>query len=142
MRLLAIFLFLGLAAAAQARDVVPAERRIHPWDAQIPACQDPAVLEKITAAFASREDRFWTPGLRLLAYEDIRRIGWRSNGLDFIPRRFCTGVATVSDGRKRRVNYVVREDLGPIGATWDVSWCVVGLDRHLADAPECRLERP
>jgi hypothetical protein len=139
------FLTLAIVAAtsvAQARDVVPAERRILPWDAGIPACQDPSVLSSITAAFASREDKFWTEGLRVLGFEQVRPVAWRPAGLDVIPRRYCTAVATVNDGRKRRVDYVVREDLGFAGFGWDVSWCVHGLDRHLANAPGCRMDRP
>jgi opacity protein-like surface antigen len=144
MRRLALVALLALSATglAQARDVVPAERRILPWDAQIPACQDPKVLADITAAFASREDKFWTEGLRLVGYEHVRPVAWRPDGLDLIPRRFCTAVALVNDGRKRRVDYTVREDLGLAGFGWDVSWCVHGLDRHWANAPGCRMERP
>jgi opacity protein-like surface antigen len=144
MRRVALLSLLALAAATavQARDVVPAERRILPWDATIPACQDPGVLANITAAFASREDKFWTEGLRLVAYEQIRPVAWRPDGLDLIPRRFCTAVAHVNDGHKRRVDYVVREDLGFAGFSWGVSWCVHGLDRHWAKAPGCRMERP
>ena len=144
MRLAAFFLScVGLlTASAHARDVVPAERRIHPWDARIPGCQDPAVLEKITSRFAERESRYWNSGLRLVAYERIRPMAWRPWGLDFIPRRFCTGVTLVSDGRKRQISYVVKEDLGIIGATWGVEWCVQGIDRHWDDAPYCTMDRP
>lgn len=144
MRRLALLTLATLAAAgvAQARDVVPAERRILPWDAGIPACQDTSVLANITAAFASREDKFWTVGLRLVGYEHIRPVAWRPVGLDVIPRRYCTAVATLNDGRKHRVDYVVREDLGFAGFGWGVTWCVHGLDRHLANAPGCRMERP
>ncbi len=144
MRRLAILSLLALAGAGavQARDVVPAERRILPWDAGIPACQYPSVLSSITAAFASREDKFWTEGLRLVGYEHIRPVAWRPAGLDVIPRRYCTATVAVNDGRKRRVDYVVREDLGLAGFGWNVSWCVHGLDRHWANAPSCQMQRP
>ena len=51
------------------------------------------------------------------SYDSIERTAWRPWGLDFIPRRFCTAVATTSDGVRRRVDYSVRESLGIIGAT-------------------------
>ena len=144
MRRIALLLLAALAGAGavEARDIVPSERRILPWDAGIPGCGDTSVLANITAAFASREDKFWNEGLRLVGYENIRPLAWRPEGLDVIPRRYCTAVATVNDGRKRRVDYQVREDLGLAGFGWGVTWCVQGLDRHWANAPACRMERP
>jgi len=41
-----------------------------------------------------------------------------------------------------RIDYSVREDLGIIGATWGVEFCVHGLDRNWAYAPACRMARP
>jgi hypothetical protein len=29
-----------------------------------------------------------------------------------------------------------------IGATWGVTWCVVGLDRNWAYNPDCRMAMP
>jgi hypothetical protein len=132
----------GLGAPAAARDVVPAERFVAPFDANFPGCQDTAVLEKIAERFAEREARFWATNLTLVHFEHIRPIAWRPWGLDFIPRRFCTAQVTVSDGRKRRIDYSVREDLGIIGLTWGVDWCVSGLDRNRAYAPDCLMARP
>jgi hypothetical protein len=125
-----------------AREIEPAERRDVPFDASIPACADPLVLYTITDEFATRENRFWNSPLRLVAFERVGEIGWRPWGLDYIPRRFCSGVVTVSDGVKRRINFSIREDLGFIGATWGTEWCVTGLDRHYAFAPLCKQAQP
>jgi hypothetical protein len=40
------------------------------------------------------------------------------------------------------VHYLIGEDFGLVGATWDVEWCVVGLDRNWASNPACRMMRP
>lgn len=137
-------LLLGLAGAASAREIDPAERREIPFDTRFPLCHDPAVLERITARFAEREARYWQSPLTIEAYEHIRPVAWRPWGLDTIPRRFCTGTAVTSDGRKRRIDYSVREDLELtlFGNSWGVEWCVAGLDRNLAYAPNCRAARP
>ena len=124
------------------REVVPAEDRVIPHDAQIPGCQDLDVLEKVSSRFAQKESQFWNSTLTITGYEDIRRIAWRPWGLDFIPRRYCTATASTSDGRKRRIDYSVREGLGMIGASWGVEFCVAGLDRNWAYAPACRMARP
>lgn len=132
------------AFAAGERYVPPedwAENRIISMNGHLPACEDPAVLGTITSWFDSRESKFWGP-LRAMAYDHIRPIGFRPNGMDFIPRRFCTGRVALNDGSIRRVDYSIRENLGLFGMTWNVNWCVSGLDRDRSYAPDCKMARP
>jgi hypothetical protein len=133
---------LALASGALAREITPAEKREFPYDSQLPACHDLAVLEKISSYFAEKETKFWESSIRIVEYEKIRPLAWRPWGLDYIPRRFCTGNVIVSDGTRHRIDYSVREDLGIIGATWGVEWCVQGFDRNWAYQPACRMARP
>lgn len=140
--ILATAILLAPVSALAGGNRVPAEQRILPWSAAIPACQDTSVLGEIASRFAEKESRFWNSSLTIVGYERIRPLAWRPWGLDMIPRRFCTAMATTSDGRKRRIDYSVREDLGIIGATWGVEWCVSGLDRNSAYAPNCKMARP
>jgi hypothetical protein len=140
--ILAISCALALASATAAREMTPAEKRIFPYDTQIPACHDVAVLEKIASYFAEKESKFWQSSLRISEYEQIRPVAWRPWGLDFIPRRYCTGKVITSDGMRRRIDYSVREDLAIIGSNWGVEWCVQGLDRNWAYQPDCKMARP
>ena len=48
----------------------------------------------------------------------------------------------LSDGVWRPVHYLIGEDMGMIGSTWDVEWCVVGVDRNWSNNPACRMMRP
>ena len=139
---LVICCMLALAPAALARELTPAEKRIFPYDSQLPACHDVAVLEKIASYFAEKETKFWQSSLRIVEYEHIRPLAWRPWGLDYIPRRFCTGKVVTSDGTRRQIDYSVREDLGIIGATWGVDYCVLGHDHNWAYAPACKMARP
>ena len=142
-RLALVLAVLGaLADPVLAHEVTPAEKRTHPYSADLPSCGDPNVLANITSAFAEKESQFWRSTLTILEYEHIRPVAWRPGGLDLIPRRFCTASATVSDGRRRRIDYSVREDLDYLGAGWGVEWCVTGLDRNWAFQPACRMARP
>ena len=127
---------------ALAREITPAERRDHRYDASLPGCADPGVLADISSNFATKEDRFWNSSLRIVSFEQVRQVAWRPWGLDYIPRRFCTAQAWLSDGVRRRVDYSVREDLGIISATWGVEFCVHGLDRNWAYNPACKMARP
>lgn len=112
------------------------------YDARVPACDDNWALWKIQSTFATKESRFWNSSLKLVNIENIRETAFRPWAENTIPRRFCSGVATVSDGVKRPVHYVIAEDLGMIGATFGVEWCVVGLDRNWSFNPACRMARP
>lgn len=132
------------ALAGGSRYVAPedwAENRIIPMNGNLPACEDPAVLSQITSWFDSRESKFWGP-LRTVTYDRIGQIGFRTNGADFIPRRYCTGRIALNDGSLHRVDYSIRENLGLFGLTWNVNWCVSGLDRHRSYAPDCQMARP
>jgi hypothetical protein len=48
----------------------------------------------------------------------------------------------MSDQKERTVVYSVGTQLGIIGNTWGVEWCVVGIDPTFASAPACEVIRP
>ncbi len=110
------------------------------YDGDLPACE--AGLSTIASRFSTKEGRFWNSDLQILDFERVREIAYRPGPSATIPRRFCTAVALVSDGKKHAVNYWIGEDTGLIGQTWDVEWCVVGLDRNWAYNPRCKMARP
>ena len=110
------------------------------YDGVLPPCE--AALSTIASRFAEKEGRFWNSNLQILDFERVRQIAFRPWAKGTIPRRFCSAVATVSDGRRHRVNYWIGEDTGIIGSTWGVEWCVVGLDRNWAYNPGCKMARP
>lgn len=133
---------LAAASGATAFEIVPAEKRIIPFVAELPTCGDPSVLATISSRFAERESKFWSSELTILEYSQIRPVAWRPWGLDTIPRRYCTASVALSDGRRSRIDYSVREDLDFISNGWGTEWCVLGLDRNLAYSPSCRMARP
>jgi len=135
-------LFVLSATAQAAGIIVPAEERYHPWTGVVPPCDDPGVLSWITQGFDSNEARYWNSSLRLAGYDRFREIGYRANGVAYIPRRYCVARSVDQDGKFRTVIYDIAEDLGVLGYGWGVEWCVVGLDRELAYAPSCRVLRP
>jgi hypothetical protein len=148
----------GLSAGAplaEARNAYPAERRIFAYDAQLPRCDDAGVLGDIRSRFDTREATYYR-GLKISGVDRIRQVGFRSNGKDFIPRRYCQARVTTSDGRHRFLGYVLAEDagisgwqgsLGVLRVGWPtggygLEWCVGGLDRHFTYAPGCVMTRP
>jgi hypothetical protein len=139
--MLALLMAAGFRPAA-ARPLVPAEKQYIPSDGLVPACDDPAALERLQSRFHERESEFWRTGLEILGFDQVQEIGFRSNGLDYIPRRYCRARAYMNDDKWRPVSYTIVKDAGLIGAQDDVDWCVEGLDRMDAYAPACKMVRP
>jgi hypothetical protein len=110
------------------------------YDGDLPGCD--AALDKIASRFAHKESRFWNSSLQILGFEKVRQTAFSPWAQQTIPRRFCSAVALVSNGRKHRVDYWIGEDTGTIGAGWGVEWCVAGLDRNWAYNPACKMARP
>ena len=126
----------GSVPSAQA--ITPAEQRFAGYAASpLPACASSEVLSYVTSWFSSREATYWRTGLEIGAFDHVRERGLRPWGENFVPRRYCSARAHLSDGKIRHVNYFVRESIGPFGNTWEVIWCVIGLDRHRTYAPAC-----
>lgn len=127
----------GAAAEPRLADTPPAEQRALGYSGDVPACDDSYVLAQIKWSFFDREKDYWKSELDILSFETTREIGYRTRGASFIPRRFCEARAAFNDGGRRKVTYTVSEGLGFLGLGSGVEWCVEGLDRNLAYAPDC-----
>lgn len=158
--------FLNLASGALARPLTPAENRYAGWQAKLPPCAYDGVVSTVQSRFDQRESYYWKSGLEITRLDAIRETGFRTTGLDYIPRRYCEAKAVMNDGRVRAVYYSVAEDLNMTGGDldrgltqtltfglfpdlnlswqhkWGVDWCVVGLDRNYAYGQACKAARP
>ena len=143
-RSLAAALAIGIAISAPAQAAGWLEKNFYlsgpNYDGVLPPCE--AALGRIAARFGEKESRFWNSDLQILDFERVRETAYRPWAAGTIPRRFCSAVALVSDGRKHQVNYWIGEDTGMIAASWGGEWCVVGLDRDWAYNPRCKMARP
>jgi hypothetical protein len=131
-----------LSAASVARPITPAENRAWAYTGQTPSCNDEGPLARIQSHFARREAGFWQSNLEIIQFQNVRQTGLRSTGLDFIPRRYCEAKARFNDGKMRQIAFWIGEGTGMTGFDWGVEWCVVGLDRLNASAPDCKMVRP
>jgi hypothetical protein len=127
-----------------------AGERWAPFSSDLPKCDDAGVLSTVTGRFAQTENTFWGGKHAIEAVGQVREIGFRANGLSYIPRRYCVGRAAVVDPRvpppetpkTHTVVYSVVAAGGIIGWSWGVEWCVIGFDREHAYEPECDVLRP
>lgn len=152
-----LLMFLSAASADANAPRGKAEDRVFPYDAQLPACDDPQVLGRIERRFNEREAHVWRTNLTIKGFDKVRAVAFRPNGLDLIPRRYCSARVATSDGRLRHVSYYMVEDAGltgwhgslllgliqfPTPSSFSLEWCVQGLDRHRTYAQDCRMARP
>lgn len=131
-------------SAAGARPLEPADGdfRAQPYDAAVLACDDVLVLSELTTRVKAQEFFFWDSGLGIEVFRKIGEVGFRTNGEDFIPRRYCTARAVFNDGRERTVKYNLINNGGLIGFNTGLEFCVVGLDHNRAYAPACAAAGP
>jgi len=112
------------------------------YDGILPSCDAQAALYKISSRFNMKENDFWHSDLRIIAFDKIRETAFRPWAGNAIPRRYCSAIVDISDGRRTVVHYSIGEDTGMIGMTWGVEWCVVGLDRNWSFNPACKMALP
>ncbi len=140
--LAALLMLAATAQVAVARPVVPAEKRFWSYDGKLPSCDNPDVLDRMSSRFESTEHEYWNSSLAIVGYDNVSTVALRPWGLDHIPRNYCRARAKFNDNSTRTVAYAVIEDDGLIGMDFGVEWCVVGLDRNYAYAPDCKMEAP
>jgi hypothetical protein len=112
------------------------------YDGNLPTCDAPWALSKISSRFNQKENAFWSSNLTIVSIDGVRQTAYRPGPPNTIPRRYCSGVALVSDGVARAIHYAISEDTGMIGASWGVEWCLEGLDRNWAFNPRCKMAQP
>jgi hypothetical protein len=99
-----------------------------------PRCNDPVVYARIAAEYPGRH---WASGFAAVGIR-AHEASWESWPQRLIPRRFCEGTIKALSGAKRPIYYAIIAD----GLSYELEWCVVGLDRAWPYDPRCRLARP
>ncbi len=123
----------------------PSENWTVPYSGKLnefPPCETQSIRALISRRFAATRSEYWGEPKAILDIDNVKTIGFRPEGLAYIPRLYCEGVAQTSDGVKRRIVYSIIEEAGMSGIGFGVDWCVVGLDPNYAYAPACRAAMP
>ncbi len=107
-----------------------------------PSCDDWSVLARVTEKFSYQDRHIAGEGIEIASLDNIHQYDPRlERGL--VTRRFCTATASLSNGRKTNVAYLIE---GPWLATdslgWHVESCVVGHDPWRIYDANCRSLRP
>ncbi len=134
---------MGLSAALAGTPAVAADL-IHGVYASDPgACGNPRVLARISSRFDHQVRH--VPHLPDVRIDGFRRVGQtrylpaRENRP--VERRYCHARVSLSDGRERRVWYLLENPWGFAGVGTSVEFCVAGFDRWNVYNSNCRILR-
>ncbi len=137
-------MMIAAAVAAGAAAASPAgafELRI--WDGEARSCDDAKMLRKIERRFRHQVTN--VPHLPDVEIEEIDRIHQHrylpAHEDRPIARRYCHGTAQLSDGRRKRIWYLIEDHQGFAGIDDNVEFCVSGFDRWNVYNSYCRILR-
>ena len=113
----------------------------------VPLCDDPRVLRQVQSKFAWADRNTWSEisnrktTISINAIGNIKQRYSLNQTKSLITHRHCDGTATLSNGKKPRVYYLVQERMGFAGISWKVQFCVVGYDRWRVYGARCSTLR-
>ncbi len=133
-KLLASVLFLSLITPAHSFSL-----KLKKED-PFPACSSPDVVERILKRFNKTEEIYWEKRRLVLTTVKNRHIHSENPFKESqINRRYCHGDAVFENGKKRRIHFLIEEGAGFAGYTWNVEYCIHGLDPWKYHDSYCRV---
>ncbi len=100
-----------------------------PKQDKFPACNSEKVIKTIGKRFNKTEKIYWEKrGLVLNTVQKPHLHTDNAFPASPIKRRYCHGDAIFENGKKRRIHYLIEKGTGFAGFTWNVEYCIHGLD--------------
>lgn len=136
----------GLCAAVLATAVLAGGLSVPPAPAManqgiFPQCHDASVEHRIMDKFNWAEKNTWRRGFDMTGISQAhehRTTVWRNSS---VTRRYCMGTAHMTDHSHRSVYFLIEDRGGFVGRTWNVTFCVSGLDPWRNHDGNCRTVR-
>jgi hypothetical protein len=108
----------------------------------LPVCDEAKVLASATAQFARYDANIIHSGLSIAGITNIRETKVKVDGPSLIPRRYCHATATLSDGRRSELVYLIEYQAGFASFHYGVQSCLPGYDPYRVYGAWCRSIRP
>lgn len=110
-------------------------------DPRLPECTAASVQSAVAGSVASARRDYYN-GRTILGIDEIQEVGYKVNSTSPIARRYCRGKANLSDGSFQSVHYMVEENSGFLGISWNVEACLAPLDKWHVYGAYCSTTRP
>ena len=108
---------------------------------RLPACETASVQAAVGGSLA-REAQYSGAPHTVTGLENIRELANHTNGISPLERRYCIGLARLTDGSKHTVYYKLVEHAGFVGLSWNVEACLAPFDRWHVYGAHCSTVRP
>lgn len=112
------------------------------WHGHLPECHSNRVIGRILERFAWAEQRTWHRGFVIEGVDKIQETALRTQGPSKIDRRYCNGVAWLSNGQTSEVVYVIEARQGFVSVGWRVEFCLPPYDPWRIYDGWCKAIRP
>ncbi|MET1411909.1 cytoplasmic protein [Roseibium sp. HPY-6] len=96
-----------------------------------------AVRKSVARAYAD-----YYGGRKIVGIQEISELAFHVNGVSPLARRYCTGEASMSDGSQQHLHYLIEENAGFVGISWNVETCLSPLDKWRVYGSHCSTARP
>nr|WP_246476159.1 cytoplasmic protein [Roseibium litorale] len=108
---------------------------------RLPACEAASVQAAVGGSLA-REAHYSGTLHTVMGLENIRELANHTNGISPLERRYCTGLARLTDGSQHTVYYKLVEHAGFVGLSWNVEACFAPFDKWRVYGASCSTVRP
>lgn len=110
-------------------------------ESRLPACTASSVQSAVAGTVArARKDYY--DGRTIVGIDQIQQVRYEADGVSPLARRYCRGKASLSDGSYQSVHYMVEENAGFVGVSWNVEACLAPLDKWRVYGAYCSTTRP
>ena len=110
-------------------------------DKRLPDCTASSVQSAVAGSVARAYNDYYG-GRTIVGINGIRELSYRANDISPIARRYCTGTADMSDGSQQHLHYLIEENAGFVGISWNVEACLSSLDKWRVYGAHCSTARP
>lgn len=140
-RRLSVFL---ICAAGLCTSAAASENRAYfsfAHEPRLPECSAASVQAAVAGTLARAKESY-AGGRTITQINDVREVSYWVNGLSPLARRYCRGTARLSDDSIRTVHYLLEENAGFVGVSWNVEACLAPLDKWRIYGAYCSTVRP
>ncbi len=109
---------------------------------RLPVCDEAKVLAKVTNQFAFYDANIIGSGLAIAGIANIRETKLSVNGPSLIARRYCHATATLTNGRRSELVYLIEFKAGFASIHWGVQSCLPRYDPYRVYGAWCNSIRP
>ncbi|SHM28936.1 hypothetical protein [Roseibium suaedae] len=108
---------------------------------RLPACEAASVQAAVGGRLAQEAHYSGNPHT-VTGLDGVRELANHTNGISPLERRYCTGLARLTDGSQHTVYYKLEEYAGFVGLSWNVEACLASFDRWHVYGASCSTVRP